>query len=203
VHTKKSYNGIATSKYQHTTKITMSTYRRANIPGGTYFFTVVTYRRQRIFSLPAARAILREAIQEVRISHPFVIDAWVLLPDHLHCIWTLPPEDKDFSMRWGRIKAGFSKRAGKMLHKEELLTVSRKAKRESTIWQRRFWEHAIHSREDFQRHVDYIHYNPVKHGLVDRVSDWPYSTFHNMVQEGIYPADWASSTDLGKDMTGE
>ena len=173
---------------------TMVMYRRADIPGGTYFFTVVTYKRSKIFADPKARAFLREAVLDVRQQHPFAIDAWVLLPEHLHCIWTLPPGNHDFSKRWGRIKAGFSKRAKELLHDESLLTTSRINKRESTIWQRRFWEHAICDEADLRSHMDYIHYNPVKHGLVEQVCDWPYSTFHRLVVEGIYPRHW------GKDM---
>ena len=181
----------------------MVTYRRADIPGGTYFFTVVTYKRRKIFVDSKARTFLREAVLEVRKQHPFTIDAWVLLPDHLHCIWTLPPGDHDFSGRWGRIKAGFSKRAKTMLHDEALLTKSRKKKRESTIWQRRFWEHVIHDEADLRNHMDYIHYNPVKHGLVEQVCDWPYSTFHRMVAEGIYGRDWGKTPSLPAGMTGE
>ena len=181
----------------------MSTYRRARTPGGTYFFTVVTFGRRKIFADPLARTLLRAAITEVRQHHPFTIDAWVLLPEHLHCVWTLPSDDRDFSIRWGRIKAGFTKRARGLFHKPELLTDSRKKHRDSTIWQRRFWEHEIRNDDDYRRHVDYIHYNPVKHGLVVRVRDWPYSTFHRLVREGVYPADWGQQPDLPPDMAGE
>ena len=181
----------------------MATYRRARIPGGTYFFTVVTYHRRPVFSMPEARIFLREAIQEVRVLHPFVIDAWVLLPEHLHCIWTLPPGDMNYSIRWGKIKAGFSRRARELLYNESLLGSSRKKKRESSIWQRRFWEHTIRDEKDLRSHMDYIHYNPVKHGLVDNVCDWPYSTFHRMVEQGIYPREWATDKALPKKTTGE
>ena len=181
----------------------MVTYRRADIPGGTYFFTVVTNNRREIFTMPEARNFLRQAVLDVRKQYPFTIDAWVLLPEHLHCIWTLPPGDHDFSGRWGRIKAGFSRRAKELLHDEALLTRSRKNKRESTIWQRRFWEHAIRDERDLRTHMDYIHYNPVKHGLVEQVCDWPYSTFHRLVDEGIYPRDWGGNMKQPDGMFGE
>ena len=165
----------------------MPTYRRAFLSGGTYFFTVVTFGRQRFLTDPQCLKILRETIAEVRQKFPFAIDAWVLLPDHMHCIWTLPPEDADFSKRWGLIKAKFSKRIKILYHNANLLTSSRAKHRETTIWQRRFWEHLIRDEADFQRHVDYIHFNPVKHGLVKMVRDWPYSTFHKFVKDNIYP----------------
>jgi len=181
----------------------MSTYRRARIAGGTYFFTVVTHRRRPVFSMAEARTMLRDAIHEVRGLHPFVIDAWVLLPDHLHCIWTLPPGDMDYSTRWGKIKAGFSRRARDLLYDESLLGSSRKKKRESSVRQRRFWEHTIGDERDLRRHMDYIHYNPVKHGLVENVRDWPYSTFHRLVQQGIYSQKWGVDTMLPAKTTGE
>lgn len=167
----------------------MPNYRRAWVPGGTYFFTVVTYKRRKFLTTPTSRQILRKAINEVRQSYPFTITAWVLLPEHFHCIWVLPEQDQDFSKRWGLIKARFSKMAKNFLHREEWLTDSKRKYRESTIWQRRFWEHLIHDEEDFMRHVDYIHFNPVKHGLVKQVKAWPYSTFHRYVTEGIYPTE--------------
>jgi putative transposase len=129
-------------------------------------------------------------IVEVRRHHPFHIDAWVLLPEHIHCVWTLPSGDRDFSKRWGLIKAGFSKAAGAHFHLSEWVTKSKAKHRESTIWQRRFWEHQIRDQEDFNRHVDYIHWNPVKHGHIRRAADWPYSTFHRYVANGVYPEDW-------------
>jgi putative transposase len=179
----------------------MSTYRRISVPGGTYFFTVVTYRRQKFLTEPKSRQILREVIDEVRENHPFTIQAWVLLPDHIHSLWTLPAGDANFSQRWGLIKAKFSQRVKGFLHKEEWQTASQIRQRESAIWQRRFWDHLIRDDADFQMHFDYIHFNPVKHGLVSRTKDWPYSTFHRYVREGIYPEDWGdagsfASTDI-------
>ena len=166
-------------------------YRRADVDGGTYFFTVVTYRRQNIFVDEFAINELRNAIKEVKQKHPFQIDAWVLLPDHMHCIWTLPKGDDAYSKRMGMIKAKFTSSVKHMLERDEIKAESQKAKRESTIWQRRFWEHEIKDEKDFERHVDYIHYNLVKHGFVNSVIDWPHSTFHRYVDKGIYSHDWA------------
>ncbi len=168
----------------------MSNYRRAKTIGGTYFFTLVTYRRRRILANEQCRKWLRDAIEKTRVNYPFSIDAWVLLPDHLHCVWTLPKEDDDFSIRWNLIKGRFSRSARDSLRLREWMTSSKIKHRESTIWQRRFWEHEINSERDYRRHVEYIHYNPVKHGLVKRVRDWPYSTFARYVANGIYPIDW-------------
>ncbi len=143
----------------------MSNYRRERLPGGMFFFTLVAAGRRPILTTDVARTWLRGVIGEVRCEYPFAVEAWVLLPDHLHCIWTLPDGDMNFSKRWGLIKAGFSKRAKGMLDDKSLDSVSRIKHRESTIWQRRFWEHRIRDEEDYRRHMDYIHFNPVKHGL--------------------------------------
>jgi putative transposase len=171
----------------------VSNYRRANAKGGTYFFTVVTYRRQKFLTLPESRHALRNAIVAAKLHCAFGIEAWVLLPDHMHCIWTLPENDSDFSIRWGLIKAHFTKQNKARLHNETWMNQSKLKHRESTIWQRRFWEHQIRDDYDFEKHVDYIHYNPVKHGYVDRVFDWPHSTCHRYVRSGIYPIAWAGS----------
>lgn len=173
----------------------MSRYRRANTAGGTYFFTVVAYRRQPILCDEAIRNALRTAIETVRAAHPFAIDAWVLLPDHLHCVWTLPPGDADFSGRWSLIKSRVSRAVGSQYRRAEWMNASKLKHREATIWQRRFWEHCIRDENDFRRHVDYLHFNPVKHGLVSRVADWPHSTFHRFAAEGKYPLDWAGCMD--------
>lgn len=178
----------------------MPNYRRAQANGGTYFFTVVTHQRRPILTDPEARGALRAAIEETREHHPFHIDAWVLLPDHLHTIWTLSDGDVDYPKRWGLIKATFTKRVKVNYHDPRRLNASKQRKRESTVWQRRYWEHQIRDTADYQRHVDYIHFNPVKHGLVTSVSDWPHSTFHNFVARGVYPPDWGSVVDVG---TGE
>jgi len=168
----------------------MANYRRAKLSGGTFFFTVVTYRRRLIFNHPESRQILHDVVQEVRQRRPFTIDAWVLLPEHLHCVWTLPKDSSDFSVRWSLIKSGFSMRTRSLFHVEQWVNDSKLKHRESTIWQRRFWEHQIRSEEQYQAYMDYIHYNPVKHGLVERVRDWPHSTFHRYVKSGIYPEHW-------------
>lgn len=169
----------------------MSRYRRADIAGGTYFFTLVTYRRRLLLCDAPVRAALRDAIRTVRARHPFTIDAWVLLPDHLHCLWTLPPGDADFAKRWSLIKRNVSMVCADQYHRVDWMTTSKTKHRESTLWQRRYWEHCIRSETDFANHMDYIYINPVKHGLVYRVCDWPYSTFHRDVKRGLYAPDWA------------
>jgi putative transposase len=171
----------------------MSNYRRAKMPGGCYFFTVVTYRRQPLLIHPESRRILRESILETRRDHPFVIEAWVLLPEHMHCLWSLPPGDSDYSTRWSIIKGRFSKRARELFRRPEWLNESKAKHRESTLWQRRFWEHEIRDQEDFNRHFDYVHWNPVKHGHVTRSADWPYSTFHRYALQGLYPPNWGGN----------
>ena len=171
----------------------MSRYRRANVSGATYFFTVVTYRRQPILCDPPIREALRHAIDEVRRRRPFAVDAWVLLPDHLHCLWTLSPGDSDFATRWSLIKRRVSTACGERYRRSEWLTDSRRKHRESTIWQRRYWEHQIRDESDFARHVDYIHYNPVKHGLCHQPWDWPWSTIHRYIESGLLAADWGGS----------
>jgi len=170
--------------------IFMPNYRRAAVGGGTYFFTVVTYRRQHFLCDDAVRSALRTAIRDVRKTHPFDIDAWVLLPDHLHCIWTLPPGDADFGKRWGLIKRYVSQHCGH-LKRDHWLTESKQHRRESTLWQRRFWEHQIRDEWDLCHHFDYIHFNPVKHGHVVRVADWAFSSFHRYREMGVYSLDWA------------
>ena len=172
----------------------MPNYRRANICGGTYFFTVVTYRRQPFLCDDDIRAWLRMGIEQTRIRFPFEIDAWVLLPDHLHCIWTLPAGDADFGKRWSMIKRFVSKQSDR-LKRVDWLNHSRQKRNESTVWQRRFWEHQIRDDRDFEKHADYIHHNPVNHGHVATVKEWPYSTFHQYVKDGIYPLDWAGTID--------
>jgi putative transposase len=139
-------------------------YRRAKTPGATYFFTLVTYQRQKLFLQPESIALLRQAFHQVKQIHPFDIEAIVVLPDHLHCIWVLPPEDADFSMRWRLIKSQFSRCCPNPYKQQR--SASRINKGEQAIWQGRFWEHQIRDETDFAQHVDYIHYNPVKHRLV-------------------------------------
>lgn len=175
----------------------MVRYRRNFVPGGTYFFTVTLAHRKSTALVDHVGA-LRTAFRVARHEHPFTIDAIVILPDHLHAIWTLPPDDADFSGRWRRIKAHFTHRlvsAG--------VRLERHRNGEYALWQRRFWEHTIRNERDFERHVDYVHFNPVKHRLVSRVREWPYSSFHAYVRRGLLPADWAGDveepmTDFGE-----
>lgn len=171
----------------------MSYYRRAKTAGATYFFTVVSYRRQGILCDAPVRKAIRQAIVEVSNKSPFAIEAWVLLPDHLHCIWTLPPDDADFSSRWSRIKRMVSQECGTAYRRDDWMTPSKRKHRESTIWQRRFWEHQIRDEQDFNQHMDYVHFNPVKHGLSLNVADWPYSTFHRYVKNGVYSSNWGGN----------
>ena len=170
----------------------MTDYRRNRIAGGTYFFTVNLYDRHSRLLVDKID-ILRDAVRNARSRRPFHIDAWVVLPEHMHCLWTLPEGDHDFSVRWQAIKTGFSRQ----IPPGELRSASRHEKAERGIWQRRFWEHTIRDERDYTAHMDYIHFNPVKHGLVGNVSDWPYSSFHRMVRLGVYPEGWASDADGG------
>ena len=159
-------------------------YRRAFVPGGSWFFTVVTRDRRPIFASADAVDVLRDAFRTVRAKHAFATDAIVVLPDHLHCIWTLPPGDADFATRWRLVKTRVAQRLDPALRGD------------GRIWQNRFWEHLLRDEDDFARHVDYIHFNPVKHGLVDRAVDWPHSSFHRYAAAGVFPADWGLSTEL-------
>ena len=177
-------------------------YRRAKTAGATYFFTVVAFRRRKILCEPENVELLRSAFRIVKSRHPFTIDAFVLLPDHLHCIWTLPPGDNDYPMRWSAIKNHFSRYCPARY--KTLPTAARQRKREQSLWQRRYWEHQIRDERDFERHCDYVHWNPVKHNLVSRVEKWPYSSFHRFVRQGIYLMDWAGiSEPTGNDRYGE
>ena len=164
-------------------------YRRAFQPGGTYFFTVVTCNRIPFLSGVAAVERLQASIQYDMRNHPFRIDALVVLPDHLHTIWTLPPDDDNFATRWRLIKSHFTRNT---TERPKENTPSRQRKGEQAIWQRRYWEHLIRDAPDFENHVEYIHYNPVKHGLVSAPIDWPHSSFHEFVERGIYPPDWGA-----------
>ena len=177
-------------------------YRRAKIHGGTYFFTVVTFRRRGFLCEPANVELLRKAFRTVKSAHPFTIDAFVLLPEHLHCIWTLPTGDLNYSMRWNAIKKYFTRHCSEEYKLPP--NASQRRKRMQTVWQPRYWEHLIRDERDFEKHYDYIHWNPVKHGLVSRVNEWPYSSFHRFVRLGQYPPNWAGfhedseNTDYGE-----
>ena len=154
-------------------------YRRARTLGATYFFTVVTYNRQPLFNHPETVQLLRQSFHIVKQQHPFDIEAIVVLPDHLHCMWSLPAGDADFSTRWRLIKSHFTRSCPEPYKRARSL--SRRHKQEQAVWQRRFWEHQIRDEKDFVRHVDYIHINPVSHGLVKAPIEWPYSSFHRLV----------------------
>ena len=169
--------------------VVMARYRRARVAGGTYFFTVVTERRQRVLVLPEVRVALRAAIENVRLTRPFEINGWVLLPDHLHAIWTLPPDDADFATRWRLIKSHVTRQCA-FLFSPEFHTLRRSAKHCGTLWQHRYWEHLLRDEADLRTHLDYLHWNPVKHALARRVADWPWSSFHRYVAHGAYPPDW-------------
>ncbi len=169
----------------------MPNYRRAFLPGGPWFFTVNLLERHGNDLLVCEIDLLRHIVRRVRQQHPFHIDAWVVLPEHLHCVMTLPPGDSDFSLRWRLIKSGFSR----ALPKTERRSRVRQAAGERGIWQRHYWEHLIRDEADYRRHVDYVHVNPLKHGHVKRVRDWPYSTFHHYVATGVYPVDWCGDVE--------
>ena len=164
----------------------MPEYRRNRVPGGTYFFTVNLLDR-RSDLLVTHIGSLRASVARVRHLMPFHIDAWVVLPDHMHALWTLPEGDVDFSHRWQAIKMGFSK----SINPAEPLSTSRRVRGERGIWQRRFWEHTVRDEQDYARHFDYIHFNPVKHGLASSAAAWPYSSFHRAVAQGHYPSSWS------------
>ena len=168
----------------------MPNYRRAFVQGGCWFFTVnLLDRRTRL--LTDNIDALREATRRTALTLPFRINAFVVLPDHLHAIWTLPPADSDFSTRWRLIKTRFAR----AIPPGERRSDVRLARGERGIWQRRFWEHLIRDEDDYRHHVEYCMINPVKHGLVRRVVDWPYSSFHRDVRAGIFPEDWAGEFD--------
>ena len=184
----------------------MPNYQRVYIPGGTYFFTVVTYDRLAFLTHKDVRKILRASWQSVRKKYPFFLIALCLLPDHLHCIWRLPDHDADYSTRWKKIKEGLSKNIDRSIISKIDSGKLRASKREAPVWQRRFWEHTIRDQQDFDKHFDYIHFNPVKHGYVKKTIEWPWSTFHRYISSGIYDPDWgerSSNHELMCDTIGE
>lgn len=172
---------------------TMSRYRRMRIDGGVFFFTVVLADRSSTLLVDQI-VRLRRIHESVRKRLPFEVVAVCVLPDHIHAIWALPEHDSNYSLRWSLIKSGFSRG----LEVDTVRSPSKSRKRERGVWQRRFWEHTIRDDADLERHVDYIHFNPVKHDYVTRTGDWPYSSFHRYVRDGILASDWAGDTlDLG------
>ncbi|MBI9050996.1 MAG: transposase [Anaerolineaceae bacterium] len=164
--------------------IDMPDYRRIFIPGATYFFTVVTYHRKPILTNPESRKILRTVWLDVQSRFPFTIDAICLLPNHIHTIWTMPENDSNFSLRWGEIKRMFSKQYRIIKASNDEII--------ENVWQDRFWDHMIRDEKDMENHVNYIHYNPVKHQLVNNVRDWPWSSFHRFAKNGLYDINWGS-----------
>jgi len=168
----------------------MPNYRRAFVPGGCWFFTHTLLDRRQTLLVDQIDA-LRRAFEETQKTYPFEIAAIVVLPEHLHAVWILPPDDADFSTRWRLIKMRFAK----SLPKEEPVSKVRKTRGERGIWQRRFWEHLIRDDVDYARHVEYCYINPIKHGLVRRVQDWPHSSFHRDVRRGLFPLDWAGELE--------
>ena len=170
----------------------MTAYRRARENGGTYFFTVNLAERRGNSLLVDHIDRLRAAFRYTRARHPFDTLAIAVLPDHLHAVWQLPEGCSDYAIRWSLIKGRFSR----AMPRGEQVSGSRCGKRERGIWQRRYWEHQIRDEEDFRRHVEYIHYNPVKHGHASCPLEWPYSSFRRYVSRGIYPADWAAGEDV-------
>ena len=159
----------------------MSNYRRAYAPGACYSFTVVTAYRRPIL-VRSNIELLREIVAGVQALLPFQIDGWVVLPDHMHAIWQLPEHDYDYSKRWGLIKAGFSRESG--------LSSCDGIGCDARVWQPRFWEHLIRDESDWRRQMDYLHFNPVKHGLVGQAREWPFSSFHRLVRQGFYDRNW-------------
>ena len=174
----------------------MREYLRYRVPGGTYFFTLVTDRRRPFLTTPLARDCLRNALTQIRAKRPLTIGAFVLLPDHLHCVWELPPGDSDYSTRWRRIKSVFSSTWIEKGGDEGDRNLSHAKKHERAVWQRRFYEHIVRDETDLERCVDYIHWNPLKHQLVARVQDYAWSSFHRFVRLGHYDLAWGGTNPV-------
>jgi putative transposase len=168
----------------------MPNYRRAFVPGGSFFFTLNTHDRHRLFHSAPVRRILGSVVRRCRLRWPFTIDALVLLPEHCHAIWSLPPGDDAYSRRWGWIKKEFTKAWLSIGGRERPISESRRNEGRRGVWQPRFWEHTLESEDDVERHFDYVHWNPTKHGHVRCPRDWPWSSFHRWVDHGVYSRDW-------------
>lgn len=171
----------------------MSDYRRWFVEGGTYFLTLVAKNRRPILTTDNGREFLRNGIATVRESFPFEVISTVLLPDHWHLVMQLPPVDSDYSIRIKRIKTEFTRQWLNSGQTEVAVSESRKSKGERGVWQPRFWEHTIQDEDDLQQCCDYIHWNPLKHKLVDRVQDWPWSSFHRFVKTGQHEINWGGT----------
>jgi putative transposase len=173
----------------------MPNYRRRLVPVGTYFFAIATYERRPILAQKTIVALLRQTLVEVKQDQPFDFRASVVLPDHVHFLWSLPRGDSAYSSRIGQMKVLFTQ---KLRGKNALTTevsASRRKHRESDVWHRRFWEHTITDDDDFEQHLHYIHYNPVKHGFVRCPHLWPYSSFSRWVKDGLYDGLWGCGCD--------
>lgn len=170
----------------------MPNYRRDLTKGGLYFFTLVLEDRSKDY-LTRYINELRAAYAKTIENYPFETVAICILPDHIHLLMQLPPDDHNYSRRIAYFKTQFTR----LIPKEcRILKQTQKGNREAGVWQRRFWEHLIRDDEDLAKHWDYIYYNPVKHGYVEFVKDWQYSSFHRDVKAGIYPEDWSGTPDL-------
>ena len=169
----------------------MVNYRRSRIAGGTFFFTVNLLDRQKTLLVDHID-LLRQLVIDVRVKLPFVVDAMVLLPDHWHAVWTMPPDDTRYAERLRLIKARFTKQLLKAG-----VNIAKDNRGEYKLWQKRYWEHTIRDDQDFENHVNYVHINPVKHGYIARAIDWPHSTIHRYVANGTLPKDWACEPDKG------
>jgi putative transposase len=166
----------------------MPNYRRAHRPGGTFFFTLVTYRRRPILATELGRRLLHEALAVCGRRWLYSLDAIVLLPDHLHAIWTLPAGDADFSTRWAAVKRAFT--AGWLRESGDAIAEGERWQRRRSVWQPRFYEHTLRDELDLERHYDYLHFNPVKHGLATCPHAWAWSSFRRCAGRRIYPPDW-------------
>ncbi len=172
-------------------------YRRDYTNGATYFFTVVLFRRRHLFVDGQIIDLLRKAFKAEMTRRPFDIEAIVVMPDHIHTIWKLPDDDSDYSTRWRNIKRYFTAAVADKYNFE--VSAARQHKKEQAIWQRRFWEYRIKDEEDFIRCVEYIHYNPVKHGYVINPADWKYSSIHKYISQGFVAANWGSGITVSED----
>lgn len=181
----------------------MPDYRRWHHPGATYFFTVTTENRRKILTTPAGRSCLHAAFNETRTRLLFDLWAIVLLPDHLHCIWIMPPDDDDFSTRWSMIKRRFSQRWRAANDTPSVNSPSKTRKRELGVWQRRFWEHLIRNERELNAYRDYIHLNPVKHGLVDDPHDWQWSSVHRHLRLGWLDENWTANAVVDVSIRGD
>lgn len=166
---------------------------RCDCSGTSWFFTVVTHSRRPLLVDASARDALRSAISDCRHRFPFRIEAWVLLPDHVHAVWTLPDSDRDYSRRWSVIKRRFTQR---MIALDAIREGNGDLSSIVPAWQQRFWAHRINDETDYEHHLSYVHINPLKHGLVERVVDWPWSSFHRFVAMHAYPVDWGGTVRI-------